>query len=195
MYPREKEIEQLHRRYAPSSGVFELVWTHCQIIKEITDMIIREKGLAVDLELVTAGALLHDIGAYPLISSSGVFNRPQYIRHGIEGYLILKKEQLPEELCRMTTHHTGVGITKEEVIAQKLPIPPVDYLAETLEEKLIMYADKFHSKTPQFNTLDSYRQSVRKYGEDKVQKLAELTELFGIPDLELLARKYNHPVR
>ncbi len=30
---------------------------------------------------------------------------------------------------------------------QNLPVPPADYLAETPEERLVMYADKFHSKS------------------------------------------------
>lgn len=49
---------------------------------------------------------------------------------------------MPVLLC-----HTGVGLTKEDVLVQGLPLPPADYVAITPEERLVMYADKFHSKT------------------------------------------------
>lgn len=62
-----------------------------------------------------------------------------------EGEAILKSEGFPEKLWRFASHHTGVGLTRD-VINQKLPLPEADYLVETDEELLVMYADKFHSK-------------------------------------------------
>ncbi len=194
MIPSLSEITALHHKHAPSEKVFDLVFTHSLIVKEIAEGIMEKKDLSIDKELAIAGALLHDIGAYKLISSDGVFDGPNYIRHGVEGYAILKEENYPEALCRIAIHHTGAGITKDDVVRQNLPLPVADYLAETMEEKLIMYADKFHSKDPNFNTFDTYVAFVSKYGEDKVRNFNALAELFGLPDLAPLVAKYNHPI-
>jgi uncharacterized protein len=43
--------------------------------------------------------------------------------------------------------HTGTGISYEQIIREQLPIPLQDYTPQTLEERLICYADKFYSKT------------------------------------------------
>ena len=93
-----------------------------------------------------------------------------YIRHGILGYELLQEEGLPEAICRFASHHTGVGLTRDDVIAQRLPLPPADYLAETGEERLVMYADKFHSKKtpPVLLTAPAYAASVRRFGAEKV---------------------------
>jgi uncharacterized protein len=195
MFPTANEINALHKKHAPSERVFALVWTHSLIVKEISESIMNTKELTINKELVLAGALIHDIGAYKLITANGEFDGPNYIRHGIYGYDMLQAENYPEDLCKIATHHTGVGITKDDVIKQKLPLPLSDYVAETTEEKLIMYADKFHSKTPKFNTFDSYATYIKKYGEDKVEKFQELADLFGIPKLEKLAETYNHPIQ
>ncbi len=150
-YPTKEQIIALHHRYAPSEKVFTLVFTHCQIIAGIAEQLLQARPVTVSVDLVKAGALLHDIGAYKFIDENGIFDKSNYLRHGIEGYKMLKEEGLPEELCRIAERHTGVGITQEDIIRQKLTLPLKDYVAETTEEKLIMYADKFHSKTPKFN--------------------------------------------
>jgi hypothetical protein len=42
---------------------------------------------------------------------------------------------------RQLFHQAGVGLRREDVIRQGLPLPPADYLAETSEERLVMYVD------------------------------------------------------
>lgn len=192
--PSFDDIHSLHRKYALSEKVLDIVWKHSLIIKEIAEEIMAKKQLELGRSLVIAGALIHDIGAYKVINTEGEVDGQNYIRHGVEGFAILKAENYPQALCTITIHHTGVGISKEDVLSQHLPLPPQNYLAETLEEKLIMYADKFHSKTPKFNTFASYAEYVKKYGEDKIEKFEKLAELFGVPDLEPLAEKYHHPL-
>jgi uncharacterized protein len=72
-----------------------------------------------------------------------------------------------------------------------------DYEAETIEEELVMYADKFHSKAtpPNFNTFEHYKRTIAKFGQDKSDKFAELAEKLGVPDLEPLIAKYGHLVK
>jgi len=192
--PTNIQIEKLHKKYAPTDRAFNLVFTHSTIVKDIAEQIITKRSLDINSKLVNVGALLHDIGVYSIINIEGELDESNYIQHGIRGYNILKQEGFSENICRFTERHTGVGISQNDVISQNLNIPPKDYTAESLEEKLIMYSDKFHSKNQQFNSFDTYSKYIGRFGKDKVQKFNLLSQLFGTPDLELLARKYKHPI-
>jgi uncharacterized protein len=82
------------------------------------------------------------------------------------------------------------------VLRQGLPLPPADYVAETGEETLVMYADKFHSKTtpPTLLTASAYAASVRRFGTDKVAAFESMRAMFGDPDLTPFSYAYGHRV-
>ncbi|NVI86650.1 HD domain-containing protein [Actinomadura sp. BRA 177] len=192
--PGDGEIRALHERFAPGREAFELVWTHCVIVCEIAEQIMARGGLEVDAELVRAGCLLHDVGVYRLYDSTGKFDYTQYVRHGVLGYELLKREGFPEVLCRFCSCHTGMGLTRDDIVRQGLPVPPGDYVAESGEERVVMYADKFHSKTnpPTFVSAETYAVHVRRFGAEKVAAFAAMREAFGEPDLKPLAAAYGH---
>lgn len=189
---RDKEIRGLHEKYAPTREAFEVVYTHCEIVWGIAEQLLCNEDL--DGELVRVGSLLHDIGVYRLYDSSGELDHASYIRHGVLGYELLRDEGFPEVICRFCSCHTGMGLSREDVRGQGLPIPVDDYLAESGEEALVMYADKFHSKTepPVFVTADSYATSVLRFGEDKASRFKAMLERFGEPDLRPLMAAYGH---
>lgn len=191
--PAYEEIIALHKKYAPTDEAFNLVFTHCQIVWELAEQLIKKSNLSVDSELVKIGCLLHDIGVYRLYLPDGEIDDANYIKHGVEGYELLKAEGYDEQLCRFTSHHTGVGLTKEEIVKGGLPIPPADYSADTPEEQLVMYADKFHTKTtpPKFMTAETYTGKVKRFGEAKVERFKQYQSEFGVPDLKPLAKKYD----
>lgn len=90
-----------------------------------------------------------------------------------------------EGAARICCRHTGAGISRAEVIAQQLPLPLPDdgsepYMPETLEEKLICYADKFFSKTrpDHEKTYEEAERSLLKFSEDGVGRFREWHELF-----------------
>jgi uncharacterized protein len=190
--PTESQIREMHRQAAPTREAFESVWTHCRIVWAVASQVITPD---LDGDLVRAGCLLHDIGVYRLSPGDA------YVRHGILGDELLRELGLPEVLCRFCSHHTGVGITADDVRAQGLPMPVTDYLAETPEERLVMYADKFHSKTspnmgpPSFVTSDTFVAAVSRFGVDKPARFAALTSEFGQPNLTSLSRDFGHSVR
>jgi uncharacterized protein len=82
-------------------------------------------------------------------------------------------------------------------VQQKLQLPLADYTARTIEERLVMYADKFHSKTepPQLNSVQWYSQHIGRFGMQKVGEFDALVREFGEPDLVLLAAKYHIVIR
>jgi len=81
-------------------------------------------------------------------------------------------------------------------VTQQLPLPPADYLAETPEEALVMYADKFHTKTapPAFLTPAAYAAYVRRFGAEQVASFASMRTRFGDPDLAPLTAAYGQRV-
>lgn len=190
--PGDDEVRALHEKHAPSAEAFDLVWTHCVVVCRVAEQLID--GLNVNKDLVRAGCLLHDVGVYRLYDVSGELDHKRYVRHGVLGHDLLRDEGFPEEICRFCSHHTGVGLTADDIEQQHLPLPKADYMAESDEERIVMYADKFHSKTvpPRFVSADSFAVHVRRYGEDKVAAFEAMRETFGEPDLTALADEYGH---
>jgi uncharacterized protein len=194
--PADKEVHVLHEKYAPTPEALDPVYTHCQIVCAIAEQLHARSGADVDIDLVRAGSLLHDIGVYRLYDDVGQLDHANYLRHGVLGHELLLEEGFSEEICRFASCHTGVGLSREDVIRQGLPLPPADYLAETGEEKLVMYADKFHRKTtpPVFLTTGAYEAGLRRFGAEKVAAFEAMTRVFGEPDLTSLSNAYGHRV-
>ncbi|WP_405062423.1 HDIG domain-containing protein [Kribbella sp. NBC_01505] len=187
MIPTERDILAVHKDAAPSREAFELVYEHCQIVCSVASQFLA--GLDVDGDLVRAGALLHDVGVYRVGTTA-------YVRHGVLGHELLAGLGFSERICRFASHHTGVGITKDDVLEQGLPIPVADYLPGSREEELVMYADKFHSKRtpPVFVSGDSYEAIVSRWGVEKAEIFADLRRRYGDPLLDELSASTGHAV-
>jgi len=198
--PTDGEILALHEKHAPTARALDEVYTHCEIVGRIAGQLMGQgfPGVdAIDADLVRAGCLLHDVGVYRLYDEAGRLDHASYIRHGVMGHDLLAAEGLAEEICRFASCHTGVGISRDDVIRQGLPLPVADYTARTAEETLVMYADKFHTKAspPRFLTPEEYAASVRQFGEDKVVAFKAMRARFGDPDLTALSDAYGQGVR
>lgn len=85
-----------------------------------------------------------------------------------------------EPYARVCERHTGAGLTAEDIVSQDLPLPHIDLLPETLEEKLVCYADKFYSKThlTEEKSFDKALASMRRFGADSEKRFLDLHELF-----------------
>ena len=90
----------------------------------------QRKGLNVDIELVRVGALLHDIGR----------SRTHNVHHAIIGAKIARSLGLPKPVISIIERHVGGGISIRE--AERLGWPVKGYIPQTLEEKIVTYADK-----------------------------------------------------
>ncbi len=105
---------------------------HCQAVASLALRIARacsRRGLKVDLALVEAGALLHDIGR----------SRTHSIAHVFIGAELARQLGLDERLIRIILTHS-CGVEPEQAVAAGWP--PGDYRPEALEEKIVAYADK-----------------------------------------------------
>ncbi|MDB5183404.1 MAG: hypothetical protein JWO07_85 [Candidatus Saccharibacteria bacterium] len=198
MLPTDQQILDLHHKYAQTGVDFDLIFTHSRIVDAIATQLLDAKPtLTINRELLHVGCMLHDIGAYDVIED-GKFVKG--VRHGVIGEEILRNEGYPESIWRFASHHTGVGLTPQDIIDQSIPIPAADYTAQTDEERLVMYADKFHSKStppdepPYFCTFEWYRDSTSKFSLDNATKFDELAQMFGKPNLMLLAEQFGYDI-
>ena len=125
--------------------------------------------------------MLHDIGIFKC-DAAGIqcFGTEPYICHGRIGAELLRSEGFPRH-ARVCERHTGAGITKAQVIAQNLPLPQQDFLPETMEEKVICYADKFFSKMhlDREKTIEQAEKSLSKFGDEGVLRFREWEKCFG----------------
>lgn len=194
----EKDIYKLHQKYSCGKNrekMLEVVWTHSQIIKEISLMIAQnlEKNYQIETNknLLIFGSLVHDIGYYDCFD--GYYKKIQpYILHGKIGYDILKKEKYPENVCRFTLIHLGVGINSEQIIKENIPLEKKDYIPITLEEEIVAYADNFHSKNPVcFNDYEQEKKEIEGFDQNSGIIFDRFRRKFGVPDLKKLEKKYK----
>jgi uncharacterized protein len=76
--------------------------------------------------------------------------------------------------------HTGVGLSKQEIIEKHLPIPHRDMIPISLEEQIICFSDKFFSKSnieKEFS-LEEIRSSLTKFGNNVVNRFDEWLSMF-----------------
>lgn len=140
----------------------------------------RHPELKLDRRFIEEAAMLHDIGIVrcnaPAIQC---FGSEPYICHGYIGAGMLLAEGFPRH-ARVCERHTGAGITRDQILVRHLPLPMRDFLPETMEEKLICYADKFFSKTclDHEKTLEEAEASLAKFGEEGVHRFRQWERMF-----------------
>lgn len=109
---------------------------HSSHVTDVAHQIISQfpSDITLNTDLILIGAFLHDIGR----------NKTQGIRHGLESSIIINenfpKSEFTHQLSILTSRHIGGGIPKNE--AKALGLPEIDFIPETLEEKIVCYADK-----------------------------------------------------
>ncbi len=190
-----QEIKALHRKYAPKDTMFELVFTHCQIVAEIALWCAANLREPISEDLLQAAALLHDIGTYGLMDKAGkAYDHRFYSQHAILGAKILADEGADPRIVSMVETHLLLGLTKQEIIEHAWALPAHDYTPRTIEAEILCYADRFHSKAPQFNSFEAFSSKLGQIMPSHVAKFEAMAQKFGKPDLTALSRKYGHPV-
>lgn len=137
----------LNMHYEEGSALLDLLLTHSECVAKKALNVVDACHLDVDREFVRQAAMLHDVGIVRCDAPSiYCFGTEPYIRHGVIGGDMMRGIGLPD-VARVCERHTGSGLTAKEIAEAGLPLPHVDLVPETLEEKLICYADKFYSKS------------------------------------------------
>ena len=186
-------IKLLEKYYLPHTKAYKILRTHSEAVARkavaisarLNNCLNHPHGV-VDSEFVEQAALLHDIGIFATHAPSlGCYGCEPYLRHGIIGFQILQGEGMPRH-AQVCQNHIGVGLTAREIVQQKLPLPPQDFLPQTLEEQIIAYADLFFSKNPQRleqeKTAAQVRRTVVSFGADKGLIFDSWQAIFSPPD-------------
>lgn len=136
--------------------------------------------LGLDTGFLEEAAMLHDIGIFltdaPDIACYGT---EPYICHGYLGAELMRKEGFPRHAL-VCERHTGAGISLQQIVAQRLPVPHRDMVPVSMEEQVICFADKFYSKThlEREKSVEQALKSISKYGEEGVLRFKKWCELF-----------------
>ncbi|MGH7493433.1 MAG: HD domain-containing protein [bacterium] len=192
MYPEENRLNAnqplavIQKYYSSTSEAYRILFTHSILVTAkalaiATALMKRNLEVALDLRFIEEAALLHDIGIFrchaPQIFCYG--DAP-YVQHGLIGREILEQEGLPRHAL-VCERHTGMGLTREEVLQQKLPLPARDFLPLSLEEKIICLADRFYVKDPQNLyhelSLPEIEEKIKAFGEPALARWEELRRL------------------
>jgi uncharacterized protein len=166
---REQALELLRKNNCSPKVI-----SHCKAVAELaveTACKLEKKGLKIDVDLVQAGALLHDLGR----------SKTHTVDHAVVGAEIAESEGLPESVVRIIRRHMGGGITPEE--ADKFGWPEDVYEPLTLEEKIVSYADKLIEKTKKSKIeleIEQLRIDHKDDAAERVRRLyEEITGLLG----------------
>lgn len=182
--PECNYFEIIHKYIAPDSFTYSIYLPHVIMVTHKALQIARGMGLSPQsLRFIEEAAMLHDIGVIKVNSPKlGTTGDLPYICHGNQGRLILESEGLPKHAL-VAERHTGVGISKQQIIERNLPIPQRDMLAESIEEKIISYADLFYSKRAAQLWIDESPADIEaelaQFGADQVAVFREWHEQFG----------------
>ena len=174
--------------YPQDTPLRRLLLKHSVQVRDKALAIAAGSGVELDLRSVSAGAMLHDIGVgachAPSILCTG--SEP-YIAHGVIGGAMLRcygacRGEDWEIWARICERQTGSGLTAAEVRDQQLPIPAVDYLPQTPEEKLICLADKFFSKSGDMaeKSLPEVRRGMVRFGAGPLARFDDLCRFFRL---------------
>jgi uncharacterized protein len=153
------------------SGCAPRIIQHCKTVAKLAVKIaktLQKKGYKVNVRLVEIGALLHDIGR----------SKTHSVNHAVEGARIAEDSSMPEPVIRIIERHVGAGIPPKE--AEKLGWPKKSYMPQTLEERIVNYADKLIEGTHKVSMEQTIANFSRKMGKNHpaIGRLMALDEEF-----------------
>ncbi len=170
-YPSDSECIRL----LTEAGCKRRVIVHCCTVWTMAEAMARK--IHCDLDLVRAGAFLHDIGR----------SVDHSIMHAVIGASIARDLKLPDEVVEIIRRHVGAGLDEQDV--RELGLPAGDYIPRTIEQKIVCHADNMVSDNKFVPHSYSVEKLMRKGSNRGARRIAdlhtELSKLYG-EDLDIL---------
>ncbi len=173
--------EIIERYYTKGTRLYDIYMSHVTDVTEKALQIAQKHPeLAIDVKFIKEAGMLHDIGIY-LTNAPKIqcFGDMPYICHGYLGSELLAKEGFPKHglVCE---RHTGTGLSLQNIIDKKLPIPQRDMRPQSLEEQIICFADKFYSKSKlgQKKSIKKIRQNLKRHDTHQVSIFDRWCDMF-----------------
>jgi uncharacterized protein len=161
--PSRQQALNLLAQAGCSGGVIR----HCKAVAALATELAkecRETGCDVDVELVELGALLHDIGR----------SKTHSVHHVVAGVEIAEALNLPKSVVSIIACHVGGGITREE--AKRMGWKPRSYIPQTLEEKIVSYADLLIERSRRVPIEKTLKRFSRTLPPDAIGRMRKLHE-------------------
>lgn len=167
--------------YKKGSPLYNLLVRHStDVANKAVNIVDKHPELAADKRFVQEAAMLHDIGIYLTDAPEiGCYGNLPYLAHGYLGHDLLLRHNMPKH-ARVCERHTGTGISLEEILTQKLPLPPRDMRPVSIEEQIVCFADCFFSKSKpeKEKTPALLRKKLKSFGEGQAQQFDSWCEMF-----------------
>lgn len=157
------------------NGVSEKDIAHCVKVAEKALEIAYRTNSDLDFEFVGRGALFHDLGKA----------KTHDIEHGKIGAELGKSLGLPDNINAVMEKHIRGGLTNDEAI--DLGLPDKDYTLHTLEERIIIYADRLVD----IITEDIVETKEEIEAEERFEEILSTIPKYGKNDITL-ARYLNY---
>jgi len=185
--------------YSDNNKLKDILLVHSEsVMRKALQIVDKHPELHADRDFIVEASMLHDVGIF-LTDAPGIecHGKYPYISHGILGGQLLRQKGFQRH-ARVCERHTGTGISAEDILHgvdkggtmyQDLRrilegIDPdegfADFFPETIEEKIVCYADKFFSKSHLDieKSLEQVERSLMKFGYDNVMRFREWHSLF-----------------
>ena len=171
----------IDKYYPEDNALKHILIVHSEsVMRKALEIVDKHPELNIDRLFVEEAAMLHDIGIVKC-DAAGIqcFGTEPYLRHGRLGAEMMRTEGYPLH-ARVCERHTGAGLSVEDIENQDLPLPHIDLLPETIEEKVICYADKFFSKThlDREKTFEQAEKSIAKLGGNGLERFLTWEKIF-----------------
>lgn len=162
----------IDKYYSDNPPLRDLLILHSRLVADkALKVAAAHPELGLDVQFVEEAAMLHDIGIF-LTDAAPIhcFGKYHYLCHGYLGADLLREEGLPRHAL-VAERHTGTGLTLKQILERDLPVPHRDMIPESLEEKVVCFADKFYSKTrpTEEKTVEQAIRSLEKFGPEGVE--------------------------
>ncbi len=176
-------FELISEYYRPGTRLYDILVRHSELVAQKALKIAENVAdLKPDLDFIEEASMLHDIGIFQTdVRQLGCRGNHPYVVHGYLGRIILEQKGFPRHALTCE-RHVGAGITAEDILERKIPLPVRDMVPESIEEKIICFADKFFSKDPDGvkneKTIEEVLAKLKSYGPGQVERFLEWVELF-----------------
>lgn len=162
----------IDKYYSDNPPLKELLVLHSRLVADkALKVAAAHPELGLDVQFLEEASMLHDIGIF-LTDAETIhcFGKHHYLCHGYLGADLLRSEGLPRHAL-VAERHTGTGLTLKQILERDLPVPHRDMIPESLEEKVVCFADKFYSKTrpTEEKTVEQAIRSLEKFGPEGVE--------------------------
>lgn len=152
------------------AGCSSSVICHCKAVRDVAVSIAKRTD--ADVDLVQAGALLHDIGR----------SKSHGIDHALIGSTIAKELGLSEKIIDIIKHHIGAGLSAKT--AKSLGLPYEDFMPITIEEKIVCHADNLIDDCSRQNIEVEVERALaenkKEYALQLVRLHKEISDLIGM---------------